>query len=81
MHPPFARAEFFGRIDKLLPLYESSGLKEGDEIVALNGKAIESARQFEDSWLALQPNQTFALERGDILVAFGLPPAPHNMTT
>jgi sigma-B regulation protein RsbU (phosphoserine phosphatase) len=61
VQPPFIRAEFSAKIDKLLPLYESSGLRAGDEIVALNHERIVGVRQFEDQWHALRPGEILTI--------------------
>jgi sigma-B regulation protein RsbU (phosphoserine phosphatase) len=59
--PPFIRAEFSAKIERLPPRYRASDLRIGDEIMALNGKTIESAQQFEGSLLPMKPGQTLAV--------------------
>jgi phosphoserine phosphatase RsbU/P len=59
--PPFIRAEFSAKIDRLPPRYRSSDLRVGDEIIALNGKPIENAQQFESSLLPMKPGQSLAV--------------------
>lgn len=55
--PPFIRAEFSARIGRLPMRYRVSGLRVGDEILALNGQRVGSARQFEGSVAPMKPGQ------------------------
>lgn len=55
---PFDRAEYTLRISHIAPSYEKSGLKVGDEIIALNGQRIEGSHEIDKMQFKLHPGDT-----------------------
>jgi phosphoserine phosphatase RsbU/P len=58
---PFLLDEFSTKISLVLPPYESSGLRTGDDIVAFNGEMINSERQFEEAWSHMAPGEMLSV--------------------
>ncbi|HMF78298.1 MAG TPA: SpoIIE family protein phosphatase [Bryobacteraceae bacterium] len=52
---PFYLDTFSTKIAQVLPPYQNSGLRAGDDIVTINGQPLDSQRQLEDQWFALRP--------------------------
>jgi sigma-B regulation protein RsbU (phosphoserine phosphatase) len=54
---PFRLDEFSTKISVVLPPYENSGLRIGDDVMAFNGQMINSERQFEHAWFHMGPGE------------------------
>ncbi len=58
---PFITDEYTPRITALLPTYENSGLKPGDEVLAINGQPVRGMSQFATARFSLHPGDTLVL--------------------
>ena len=58
---PFERKVFSTIIDGVWPSYSASGLQRGDDVVSLNGVAIDGDEQFAQFWHAARPNDVVSI--------------------
>ena len=58
---PFRTGEYSTSIAWLPPSYENSGLKIGDDVVALNGKRVEGTKQIDEMRFNLHPGDTLGI--------------------
>jgi phosphoserine phosphatase RsbU/P len=58
---PFRLDEFSTKISAVEPAYQSSDLWIGDDVMALNGQMITSARQFEHAWFHMGPGEMLSV--------------------
>src|SRR5881394_2669317 len=58
---PFGTAEDTMRIVAILPGYENSGLGVADDVLALNGRAVEGTRQLDEASRGLRPGDVVSI--------------------
>lgn len=58
---PFRTKEYSTSIAWLPPSYENSGLKVGDDVVALNGKRVEGTKQIDEMRFNLHPGDRLGI--------------------
>ncbi len=61
LEPPFILREYTSQILHLQPGYENSGLKIGDQVLALNGIPLKGAKQIADLRFSLHPGNTLVV--------------------
>ena len=55
---PFELDDYGTRIGDVYPTYQKTGLKQGDEVVALNGVPLTGSGQVAQLWVAAKPGDT-----------------------
>src|SRR3954471_1278364 len=55
---PFDTADLSTRITELRPSYERSGLRIGDDVIALNGEPLVGMKQLQEMRFGLHPGDT-----------------------
>ncbi len=61
LHLPFTTTELTLRIDRLQPGYEGSGLKQGDQIIVLDGQSVRGEQDLDDLRFQLHDRETLTV--------------------